>query len=43
VGCPVSFFRRVPVVWTRLTGDRMDYLTNVLGLDKKEAAALLAR
>jgi hypothetical protein len=22
---------------------RMDYLTNVLGLDKKEAAALLAR
>jgi hypothetical protein len=23
--------------------DRMDYLTNVLGLDKKEAAALLAR
>jgi hypothetical protein len=26
-----------------LTADRMDYLTNVLGLDKKEAAALLAR
>jgi hypothetical protein len=27
----------------RLTGRRMDYLVNVLGLERKEAAALLAR